>query len=106
MELNEIKKAVLESIDKYLPLEKTYVFLFGSRARGDFFRSSDYDIGLYNGETVSLADIALIEGELEKYTIPVDVDFIDFSQTDPDFKKISLSKIDLWNLPKTDLKLI
>ena len=48
----------------------------------------------------------MIKDELEDHPIPVDVDIVDFSTVSSEFKKIALKKIQLWNNPKTSLKLI
>lgn len=101
----DVKAVIGKVIAKYIDPDKAFVFLFGSRAWGEGRPASDYDIGIYTGEKIPLSVIARIEGELEEYPIPVDVDVVDFSTATEEFKEIALRKIELWITPKTNLKL-
>lgn len=101
-----IQPLIQRAIAHHIDFEKAYVFLFGSRASGHEKSSSDYDIGIYTGNPVPLATIAKIKDELEDHPIPVDVDIVDFSTVSSEFKRIALKEIQLWNQPRTNLKLI
>ncbi|MBI4971661.1 MAG: nucleotidyltransferase domain-containing protein [Candidatus Omnitrophica bacterium] len=92
----EIKQAVA----KFLNLDNSFVFLFGSRATKNFRPNSDYDIGLYQNGKIPFSVIAQIKDELENLPIPVDIDIIDFSTTTSEFNRVALKEIQIWNKPK------
>lgn len=102
----DIGSLIQKVIARHINFDEAFVFLFGSRASGHERRSSDYDIGIYTGNQVPLSTIAKIKGELEDHPIPVNVDIVDFSTASSEFKKLALKEIQLWNRPKTSLKLI
>ncbi len=102
---DKFKKIINEVILRHVDAKKSFVFLFGSRASAKHRPTSDYDIGIYTGEKIPMGIIAGIEGDLEEFPIPVGVDVVDFSRVDGDFKKLAMEKIELWNTPKTNLKL-
>lgn len=97
---------IRQTLRRHIDWDKTYVFVFGSRASGEARSASDYDIGLYQGEKIPLSTLSKIKKELEDSRIPVTVDVVDFSRADAEFKKIALKEIALWSIPKTGLKLI
>ena len=102
----DIKSAVLNEISKHLNIENVYVFLFGSRACGDYSSVSDYDIGICGEEPIPLSVRSMIKGDLEdNYPIPFNFDIVDFSKTTDDFNKIALDNIEIWNKPRKALKL-
>ena len=103
---DRFQSLIQKVIARHVDFNDSFVFLFGSRASGHEREASDYDIGIYTGRKVPLSTIAKIKDELEDYPIPVDVDVVDFSNASEDFKKIALKDIQLWNKPKTNLKLI
>lgn len=73
------------------------IFLFGSRARNSYSRSSDYDIGI---ENISKKDFVMkkwkVESEVEESLIPHKVDLINFDETKEDFKKIAYKDVIIW----------
>lgn len=101
----ELQAIIQSVIQKHLSPDQTYVFLFGSRAGRSERVSSDFDIGVYRGEKIPLAVIGRIKDELEEFPIPVDVDIVDFANTSQDFRRIALKQIQIWNAPKTNLRL-
>ncbi len=105
MNAGEIENVIKKAVSKYVEIDGTYIFLFGSRADGTATRASDYDIGLYSGQRIPFGTIARIQDELEELRIPVFIDFVDFSAVSAEFKKIALKKVEIWNQPKTDLTL-
>lgn len=105
MDIQEYFPVISKTIHKYLDFDKTYVFLFGSRAIGSEQHPSDIDIGLYTGETIPSHVMIDIQSDLEESRIPVKVDVVDFSNVTDNFRKIALEKIQIWNHPKNNLKL-
>ena len=105
MDTNEIESVLRKVSSKHVDTDGTYVFLFGSRAGDTAKPASDYDIGLFSSRPISFGTIAKIEDELEEFPIPVFIDFVDFSMVSPEFKRIALQRIKIWNKPKNNLKL-
>ena len=101
-----IEKAIKNTIEKYIDPASAFIFLFGSRAVGKNWPYSDYDIGVYTGQPIPLMTIARIKNDLEEYPIAVDIDVIDFAKVSGEFKALALKETQLWNTPKTNLKLI
>lgn len=102
--LFDTKKVIKAAIGHHLDMDKTFVFLFGSRAAGIHRRASDFDIGLYSGRKIPLKKIAMIKDELENYPIPVDIDIVDFSVVTDDFKNLAKKEIKIWHVPKKNFK--
>jgi predicted nucleotidyltransferase len=81
-------------IKKHLPSVKIY--LFGSRARGDYKSTSDIDIALDAGKKIDLYTLSLIKEEIEESSIPFTVDVVDLYTASGDFKKNILKDGKLW----------
>ena len=62
-------------IKKYLP--HTKIFVYGSRARGDFKEGSDIDIALDTGATIDLSIFSNITYDIDESNVPILVDLID-----------------------------
>jgi uncharacterized protein len=75
----------------------TEIFLFGSRAKGNFTHCSDIDIGLASIVPLDQA-IARIREIIENSFIPYKVDIIDLSKTSQEFKAKALSEVIKWNM--------
>lgn len=77
--------------------KKCRVFLFGSRATGNFSKSSDFDIGI-TGLTKKEFQTITFEFEefLEESIVPYSVDIIDFDKVSTEFKKVATKKIEIW----------
>lgn len=74
--------------------------LFGSRADGAAVPGSDYDIGVAADRNVE-RELARARFSLEESNIPVNVDLVDLSLADPDFRQEVLrSGIVLWKNSK------
>lgn len=77
--------------------EECRIFLFGSRARGDYRRDSDYDIGFQNVNARQfLLKKSDLEIELEESIIPHHVDFINFDEVDETFVRIVGGNVIVW----------
>jgi predicted nucleotidyltransferase len=101
----EIESIIKRVISKNINPDNVFVFLFGSRASGGARVSSDYDIGLYQGEKIPLSVVARIKDQLDDYPIPMDVDVVDFALATDEFKNLALRDIKIWNKPKKNLNL-
>jgi len=65
--------------------EHVTVILFGSRARGDYFETSDMDIGILPRKEINRGKIALLRERIENSNIPYKVDVVDLSQASKEF---------------------
>lgn len=73
------------------------VFLFGSRAEGNYRRDSDYDVGVIGLSDEQFRELRfLLNGFLESSIIPHKLDLVNFDQVRDEFKKVALEKTILW----------
>lgn len=92
-----LRALVLEAVAK-LPCE---VFLFGSRARGETRRASDFDIGIRGLSKDSFETIRRhIEDAVEDGPILHEVDIVDFDSATEPFRTAALEDRVVW---KNDL---
>jgi predicted nucleotidyltransferase len=88
-----MRDLVLEVTDK---LECT-VFLFGSRARGEYRRSSDIDIGFSGLSDMSFTRVRdHLLSELEDSLIPHHVDLVNIDATSREFQDAAMQKVIVW----------
>lgn len=80
--------------------EEYAVFLFGRRAREKAGRSSDIDIGILGKKPFDEAKKRRILDLFKDSIIPYHVDLVDFYSVNPEFKKIALRTIQIWNKPE------
>lgn len=78
------KERIVKIIELFLPNAKVY--LFGSRARGDYTNSSDYDIAIDNGSRIPLVTKGQIRSMIDVLNIPQEVDIVDFCAIPDDLK--------------------
>lgn len=81
---------------KHIDTSQYRVFLFGSRACGNFRHNSDIDVGIWGKERIPLKAKIAIEEELEESIVPYKVDIVDFTLVDDTFKKYALERIVEW----------
>jgi len=85
----ELLKGIVKDVFKG---ENVKVVLFGSRARGDYFETSDMDVGiLLKGET-NKNKVALLREKIENSNIPYKVDVVDLSQASREFTDKALKE--------------
>jgi len=85
----ELLKGIVKDVFKG---ENVKVVLFGSRARGDYFETSDMDIGiLLEGET-NKNKVALLREKIDNSNIPYKVDVVDLSQASSEFTDKALKE--------------
>ena len=65
--------------------EDVTVILFGSRARGDYFETSDMDVGILPKREMDKSKIALLRERIEDSNIPYKVDVVDLSRASKEF---------------------
>jgi len=90
--LNELKGLVLKVIGR----EKVKIILFGSRARSDYHRTSDIDVGLIPYAGFDKKKITLLKAKVEELNIPYKVEIVNFQDTAESFKKEALKEAIVW----------
>ena len=78
--IDEIKKV----LSKYDEIEK--VFIFGSRARGDYKKTSDIDLAIFS-KCISSTNLNLLRDDLYMLDIIYKVDVVDFNRLSKDALK-------------------
>lgn len=71
------------------------IFLFGSRAVGNYSRNSDIDIGAM-AEHLDQGIIIKLKEIIEESFVPFKVDIVDFSRVDDVFRKQALRRTIPW----------
>lgn len=66
------------------------IFLFGSQAKGEAGKYSDYDIGYDTNEKISSSGLSLLKENLEELPIPGRVDLVNFKDVPEQFAKIAI----------------
>ena len=84
---------IKEIIQKHLPAEEFRLFVFGSRAKGQFSQWSDIDVGIWGKKRIRGSALVNIEEELENSRIPYRVEIVDFNRVSEDFKEVALQSI-------------
>jgi predicted nucleotidyltransferase len=90
--LEQVKKAVLDNLSG----EDVMVMLFGSRARGDFRRCSDIDIGIVPKNEYNQKKLILLKDKLEEMNIPYKVEVVDLSKVSKIFREKALKEGIIW----------
>jgi len=88
----KLKEIVME----FLKYDKVKVILFGSRARGDNYISSDVDIGIIPYGKFDDKKITLLKEKTENLNIPYKVEIVNFMEVSKEFKQEALKKVVIW----------
>jgi len=88
------KKRIIKIIEIFFPQAKIY--LFGSRARGDYDERSDFDIAIDAGEKISLVERGQIMSMIDALNIPQYVDMVDFNAVAQDMKDRIIKEKIVW----------
>lgn len=76
--------------------EKVTIILFGSRAKGDSYDSSDIDIGILPENGYDRSKLTISREKLDELNIPYKVDLVDISEVSESFKKNVLKYGEVW----------
>lgn len=88
-----VKHKVIELFEK----TSARVFLFGSRARGDFRRGADFDIGIESVEFEIFQRLKIqFEDFWEDSIVPYKVDFVYFDNALPEFVEEAKKDMVIW----------
>jgi len=80
---------IKNSISKNPKINK--VVIFGSRARGDYKKTSDIDICIY-GKDIKNIDINLLEDSIKEIDTPLDFDIVYFDKISKEALKNNIEK--------------
>jgi len=86
--MNKDIEFIRQVVRRHLDTGKYRVFVFGSRARGDASRFSDYDLGI-EGEKLPAGVYFNLVSEFEESDFPFRVDVVEFRDVSEAFKKIA-----------------
>ncbi|MDC7242227.1 MAG: nucleotidyltransferase domain-containing protein [Spirochaetales bacterium] len=90
---NAVKKEVLSLAEN----KEGRIFLFGSRAKGQITRGSDFDIGFEGFSDKEFRTIKLRMGLFwEESFVPYHLDLVNFNNVRDDFRKHAMETIELW----------
>lgn len=93
--MNKIpKEQIIKVIEIFYPNSKIY--LFGSRARGDYNERSDIDIAIDAGAPISMAKKGQILSMIDALNIPQKTDIVDFNRIPQALKNNILKEGLLW----------
>lgn len=90
----KLTQAVRDIVSKHLDMDQYQVFFFGSRVAGHAFERSDIDIGIDGPNPISPQAKFSIESDLEILPTLYKIDFVDFHDVSPDFKKVALQHVE------------
>jgi uncharacterized protein len=90
----EQKNQIIKVIEIFFPQAKIY--LFGSRARGDYSEVSDIDIAIDAGNQISMTQKGQIMSMIDALNIPQKVDVVDFNRAPNALKENILKEGILW----------
>ncbi len=90
--VHDLKSLVIEIFKD----ENVVVILFGSRARGDYSRVSDFDIGIIPEKSLDKKKLVLLKEKIDDLNIPYTVDVVDLSKVTDAFREKALRDGVLW----------
>ncbi|MEA2066859.1 MAG: nucleotidyltransferase domain-containing protein [Thermotogota bacterium] len=85
-----------EMVMEFFKYDKVKIILFGSRARGNNYISSDIDIGIIPYGKFDEKKITLLKEKTENLNIPYKVEIVNFMEVSRGFKQEALKKVVIW----------
>ncbi len=92
--LEEYKNILVPLICKRVP--HCTIYLFGSRARKDYYEGADIDIAIDADGPLQALQLALLQGDVDETNIPVAVDFVDLNAVTDTFREQVLKEGVVW----------
>jgi predicted nucleotidyltransferase len=90
--IRDLKSLVIDIFKE----ENVIVILFGSRARGDYSRVSDIDIGILPERYLDRMKLVLLKEKIEDLNLPYTVDVVDLSKVSELFREKALRDGVIW----------
>lgn len=88
----KLKKMVID----FFKYDRVKIVLFGSRARGENYISSDVDIGIIPYGEFEGEKITLLKEKIEDLNIPYKVEIVNFMEVSKEFKQEALKDVMIW----------
>ncbi|MHB8362688.1 MAG: nucleotidyltransferase family protein [Patescibacteria group bacterium] len=98
-----IEKDIIGIVSKYLDINDTKIFFFGSRVFGIKNDRSDIDLGIEYRDSIDLRILSKIKEDIDNLNTLYTVDLVDFKTVSEDFKNVALKKIIPINRSRTNL---
>lgn len=102
MDLNNVKfnlifsqEDIKQIIGKIFRNKRVKVYIFGSRAKGNYTEFSDLDLAFISDQDISY-ELSILREILEESNLVFDVDLVDLSKVGNDFKQQILKEGKLW----------
>ena len=89
-----LRRAIRETISKFLDLDSHQIFIFGSEAQTDRNDRSDIDVGILGPHPVPGSVMQRIREELERLRTLRAFDVVDFARADESFKAVALQNVE------------
>lgn len=90
--IQDLKSLIIEIFKD----ENVIVILFGSRARGDYSRVSDIDIGILPENDLDKKKLVLLKEKIDDLNVPYTVDVVDLSKVTEAFREKALRDGVVW----------
>jgi len=90
--IRDLKSLIIE----FFKEENVIVILFGSRARGDYSRVSDIDIGILPKNRLDRKKLVLLKEKIDNLNFPYTVDVVDLSKVSESFREKALREGIVW----------
>lgn len=90
--IRDLKSLIIE----FFKEENVIVILFGSRARGDYNRVSDIDIGILPENRLDRKKLVLLKEKIDNLNFPYTVDVVDLSRVSEAFREKALREGIIW----------
>ena len=92
---DQIKKMIADQLYSARALLQGHkVYLYGSRAQGKSRPRSDFDIGVWGKEPLSLAAFYKLEDMLEELPTLYKIDLVDLNRTSAKFQEQALKQVE------------
>jgi uncharacterized protein len=90
--IRDLKSLIIE----FFKEENVIIILFGSRARGDYSRVSDIDIGILPKNSLDRKKLVLLKEKIDNLNFPYTVDVVDLSKVSESFREKALREGIIW----------
>ena len=89
-----LRRAIRETIARFVDLNSHEVFIFGSEATAARNGRSDIDVGIFGPHPIPGSVMQRIRGELERLRTLRTFDVVDFARVDESFKTVALQNVE------------
>ncbi len=90
--IRDLKSLIIE----FFKEENVIVILFGSRARGDYNKVSDIDIGILPENRLDRKKLVILKEKIDNLNFPYTVDVVDLSRVSEAFREKALREGIVW----------